>query len=258
MSLNIDVAMDYALEHGDPVLLTITAAQTHGQNVLESELEIEGATLRWIDGAGRLGQRVWAATRGDRLRLRYRARVDVTRPDIALHGLGASPWHALPTDVFEFVRPSRYCPSDRFGSFVGKEFGHLEGGAKIAAIRDWTAAALAYVPGSSTATTTATDTFVTREGVCRDYAHLVCTLARAANIPARYTTGYGVGVTPPDFHAVAEVWLDSNWHVVDATGMSSASGLVMVGCGRDAGDVAFMETEKFATPISQCITVTEA
>lgn len=256
MRLTIDVNMDYALGQDDPALLAITAAEADGQKVLASDLKIADATLRWIDGEGNLGRRVWAATPGGRLTLTYRAQVEVTRADIPLEGLAASHWHALPGDVFTYVRPSRFCPSDLLVPFVRAEFGHLEGGAKIAAIRDWTAASLAYVAGSSDAATTAIDTFVSRQGVCRDYTHLVCSLARAANIPARYTTGYSAGVKPQDFHAVAEVWLDDAWHVVDATGMSTASGLVIIGCGRDAGDVAFMETENWANPIDQRIAVT--
>lgn len=255
MRLAIDLNMHYALEGNDPALLAITAAQTSGQTVLSSALEVENATLRWIDGEGRVGQRVWVVAEGGRLSLRYRAQVDVTRPDVALHTLAASPLHALPGDVVTFLRPSRLCPSDLLLTFVGERFGHLEGGDKIAAILDWTSAALVYVPGSSCATTTAYDTFVTREGVCRDFAHLVCGLARAANIPARYATGYGAAVDPPDFHAVAEVWLDSAWHLVDATGMSTAGGLAIIGSGRDAGDVPFMETEKWATLIHQRVRV---
>ena len=258
MRLEIELFMDYAIESCDPALLAITAAHTDGQTVLESALEIENATLRWMDGEGKLGQRVWAATEGEQLKLRYRAKVDVTRPEVALQNLAATPWHALPGEVLTFLRPSRFCPSDLFAAFVSKQFGHLEGGEKIAAILAWTAASLGYAPGSSTATTTAIDTFVAREGVCRDYAHLVCSMARAANIPARYTTGYGADVNPPDFHAVAEVWLDGAWHLVDATGMSSAAGLVVIGSGRDAGDVAFMETEKWANPIRQRINVSRA
>lgn len=256
MRLTIDVTLDYALGQDDPALLAITAAQADGQQELESDLRIADATLRWIDGEGNLGRRVWATTPGGRLKLTYHALVEVTRPDTPLHGLAASHWHALPGEVFTFVRPSRFCPSDLLVPFAAAAFGHLEGGAKIAAIRDWTAASLAYVPGSSNAATTAIDTFVSRQGVCRDYAHLVCSLARAANIPARYTTGYSAGVTPPDFHAVAEVWLNDAWHVVDATGMSTASGLAIIGCGRDAGDVAFMETETWATPIDLRVDVT--
>lgn len=256
MKLGIDVHMDYQLDGDDTALLVLAAAHGHGQSVRESTLEVENASLDWIDGEGGLGQRVWAMVRGDRLKLRYRASVDITRPQAELQRLAPTPFHALPAEVITYLRPSRFCPSDLFTSFAAKQFGHLRGGEKVAAIRDWTAQTLAYVPGCSNAETTAIDTFVTCEGVCRDYAHLVCSLARAANIPARYTSGYGPDVTPPDFHAVAEVWLDGAWHLVDATGMSTPSGLAVIGSGRDAGDVSFMETEKPAQPLYQSVSVT--
>lgn len=256
MKLAIDVDMNYVLDRGDPALLAITAAQTKGQTVLASVLEIENATLRWIDGERNVGQRVWAHTDGGLLNLRYRAQVDVSRANVALPTLGATPVYALSGKVLTYLRPSRLCPSDLLRTFADERFGHLDGGDKIAAIRDWTAASLVYVPGSSYATTTAFDTFISRQGVCRDYAHLVCGLARAGNIPARYATGYGAYVDPPDFHAVAEVWLDGAWHLVDATGMSTAGDLAIIGSGRDAGDIPFMQTEKWATFIHQRIYVT--
>ncbi|NCO21267.1 MAG: transglutaminase family protein [Rhodobacterales bacterium] len=248
MTLNIDVSMEYQVEQNASALLVLAAAQTQGQTVLESHLDVANATLRWIDDSDTPGRRVWVDVRGDVLRLTYRAKVQVTRPEITLDPLAATPFHALPGDVIDFLRPSRFCPSDLFTSFAAKQFGHLEGGAKIAALRDWTARTIVYVPGSSTAATTAVETFVNREGVCRDFAHLVCSLARAAHIPARYTSGYGPDVTPPDFHAVAEVWLDGAWHLVDATGMSSSGDFVVIGTGRDAGDISFMETEGAAQP----------
>jgi transglutaminase-like putative cysteine protease len=108
------------------------------------------------------------------------------------------------------------------------------------AIRDWIAGHLSYVPGSSHAGTTAIDTFHGGEGICRDYAHLMITLARAADIPARIASVYAPGVTPPDFHAVAEVYLGGAWHLVDATGMATAGDMAIIGVGRDIGDVAFL------------------
>lgn len=257
MRLNIDVYMDYQTAPGDPVLLAVTAAQTEGQTVLQSDIEVEGATLRWIDGAGPRGHMVWAFVPGERLQLRYKALVDVTRATVPLDRLAPTRFPDLPGAVIPYLRPSRFCPSDLFVSFVAKKFGHLDGGAKVAAMRDWVAGALTYVPGSSTGTTTAIDTFVTREGVCRDYAHVMCSLARAANIPARYVSGYGPQVNPPDFHALAEVWLDGAWHLVDPTGTSTPSDLAVIGSGRDAADVSFMETENFAQAIYQRIEVSQ-
>ena len=73
------------------------------------------------------------------------------------------------------------------------------------------------------------------------------TLARASAIPARYVSCYAPGVDPPDFHAVAEVFLadpavpgGGAWHLVDATEMADPAETVKIGVGRDAADVSFM------------------
>lgn len=257
MRLNIDVVMDYQLDGPSPVLLAVEVADLPGQQIARTALEILNATHRHVPGDAGLGQRIWADVANDRLNLRYVADVEITREDIALEKLAQSEWQDLPGDVLPYLRPSRFCPSDRFIPFVTKSFGHLDAGAKVAAMRDWVADSITYSAGSSDAATCANDTFISREGVCRDFAHLLCTLVRAAHIPARYTSGYGPGVTPPDFHAVTEVWLDGAWHIVDATGMSTASDLAVIASGRDAGDVAFMETQAPAHPVFQNLIIRE-
>ena len=144
----------------------------------------------------------------------------------------------------EFV--ARYCPADRFQPFVEAEFGGTTGGARVLAIRDWIAANLSYVPGCSDSNTTALDSFVERRGICRDFAHVMITLARASAIPARYCSAYAPGVEPPDFHAVAELFLadpttpgGGAWYIVDATQMADPAETVKIGVGRPArGDTA--------------------
>ena len=255
MAINIDVWMEYVLG-GDPmVLLTLEAAHTVGQTVLDKQLAVADAAVGHVDGQDGVGQRVWARVAGERMRLRYRATVEVTRPVTTLERLGPTPMHALPGALLGALRPSRYCQSDMFHGFVAQRFDGLEGGSRVAAILDWVGTELGYVPVSD-ATTTALDTFAMREGVCRDYAHLVCALARASGIPARYVSAYAPDVDPPDFHALAEVWLEGAWHLVDATGMARADETVLVAVGRDASDVAFMETLGPAEFVSQSVTVT--
>jgi transglutaminase-like putative cysteine protease len=147
----------------------------------------------------------------------------------------------------QYLFDSRYCPAERFQPFVEAEFGGLTGGTRVLAMRDWIASHLSYTPGTSNPTTTALDTFVERRGICRDYTHLLVTLARASAIPARYCSVYAPGVEPQDFHAVAEVFLadptipgGGAWHLVDATGMADPADTVKIGVGRDAADVSFM------------------
>ncbi|MGL4413566.1 transglutaminase-like domain-containing protein [Roseinatronobacter monicus] len=242
MQFDIDVSIDFDLTQGDAALLMIEAARKGGQHIVHSRLDIENAELRKMGAEGSLDQRIWAITKDNRLQARYRATVEVDRAITAIEDLPTTPLDALPNEALAYLRPSRYCPSDLFQSFVSRKFPDLSGGALILAIRDWVQGALAYVPGSSDSSTSAMETFMSREGVCRDYAHLVCALARASGIPARYVSGYGPDVTPPDFHAAAEVWLGGGWHLVDATAMSTPDTMVIIGAGRDCGDVAFMET----------------
>jgi len=255
MPLKIDVAMDYQITAGDAVLLTLEAAATEGQTILDSSLTIAQADQRCLSAEQGIGQRVWAHINADILTLQYNAQLEVTRPDTDLLALPHNAMSDLPPEALTALRPSRFCQSDLFTDFVGQRFGDLQGGAKVAAIADWIRTETSYVSGSSDAATTATDTFLSRQGVCRDYAHLMCALSRAALIPARYVSVYGAGVQPPDFHAVTQVWLDGAWHLVDATGMTTPSGVAIISVGRDAADVAFMETSRPATLIAQSVAV---
>lgn len=240
MKLKIDVELDYATEGEKTVLLAIEAADLPDQRILKSALDISNpiSSVRVPADEG-LGTRSWIRIR-DRLTASYSAEVETLREAEALSELRAVPLHELPGEVVKFLMPSRYCHSDLFQDFVASEFGSLTGGPLVATIRDWVEEKLAYVPGSSDERTTATDTFVKRKGICRDYAHLVVTFARAASIPARCVSVYAPDVTPPDFHAVAEVYLDGGWRLVDATGMAPPDTMVRIGAGPDASDISFL------------------
>ena len=115
---------------------------------------------------------------------------------------------------------------------------------------------MAYVAGSSDSETTAADSFVSRQGVCRDYAHLLASFARAGSIPARLVSAYAWRLDPPDFHAVVEVWLDGAWRLVDPTGLAPIEGIARIAVGRDATDIAFMTIFGMAEMRSQSVVVT--
>jgi transglutaminase-like putative cysteine protease len=125
---------------------------------------------------------VWLHVEG-RCEVTYttRAAIDRILPDIAT--LARLEPHDLPAEAVQYLFDSRYCPADRFQPFVEAEFGGTSGGARVAAIRDWIAANMAYVPGSSDSNTTALDSFVERRGICRDFAHVLITLAARLGDP---------------------------------------------------------------------------
>ncbi|HEV7191757.1 MAG TPA: transglutaminase family protein [Jatrophihabitantaceae bacterium] len=146
-------------------------------------------------------------------------------------------------DRVAYLRPSRYAESDRLAAVANAEFAGIAGaGALLAAVSSWVGAQLSYVPGSSGPTDGAVDTLLLRQGVCRDYAHLVIALLRSLDVPARLAAVYAPGLDPMDFHAVAEAAVDGVWRVVDATLLAPRTSLVRIATGRDAADTAFLST----------------
>lgn len=240
MKLKIDVRLNYAVEDLTTILLQIEAAALADQRILASKLDIQDPeSLSRIPGEDLVGERAWVQVR-DALRCHYQATVEIDRAETDIAKLKQVPTHEVPGDVIRYLMGSRYVPAEAFQGFVDKEFEGLSGGVRAIAIRDWVKGALSYVPGSSDEKTTAVETFVGRQGICRDYAHLVIALARASQIPARMASVYAPGVEPPDFHAVAEVYLEGHWHLLDATGMAGPKDIARIGVGRDAADIPFL------------------
>lgn len=246
MPIDITVRFTFSVDRLSDVLLQFEAAAIPEQQVLAQSSRINAEHIARVAAQDDIGERVWLQVEGS-CEVHYSARVAIKRavPDLAT--LAQLEPHDLPAATVQYLFDSRYCPADRFQPFVEAEFGETRGGARVVAIRDWVASHLSYAPGCSDSNTTALDSFVERRGICRDFAHLVITLARASAIPARYVSGFAPGVEPPDFHAVAEVFLadptvpqGGAWHIVDATGMAEPAETVKIGVGRDAADVSFM------------------
>lgn len=246
MRLNVQVHLDYGFEHPTDTLLQIEAAALPDQVIEASNLQLspveQFARVPAHDG---IGERIWIRT-GKRLTADYTATIAITREPHEWYNLPRVEPHRLPGEVVQYLFGSRYCQSDLFPNFVDAEFAELDGGARVMAIRDWIERHFAYVPGVSNAETTAIESFTRREGVCRDYAHVLITLVRACGIPARMASVYALGVEPQDFHAVGEVFLGGEWHLVDATGMARDGAMARIGVGRDAADISFLTAYGFA------------
>ena len=255
MILDIDVQLEYQMSGPTDMILQIQAPDFADQRVVSESFELSETQHRaTIAGEAGMGERVLIRTNGN-LRCDYKARFEVDRPALRIEEFKSVPPHKLPSDAVRYLMPSRYCPSDQLQSFVAAEYGNLSGGYLIATLRDWIYERFQYVPGSSNGQTTALDTFVQRQGVCRDFAHVMIALARAAAIPARFVSVYAPYVTPQDFHAVAEVFLDGTWHLVDATGMAAANQIVRIGVGLDAAEVPFLSSFGPAMLLSQSVDV---
>lgn len=256
MRMTIDVTLDYALEQPGPALLLIEAAGVHGQILNRATIDLgQPQKMARVPAEEGIGERIVLRLE-DRLTCRYEAEVQVTRPRPNLDALEAVAVEDMPGDALRYLLPSRYCQAERFGHFTASRFEGLAGGPLVAAMRDWVERNLDYVAGASDANTTAADTFLDRRGVCRDYAHLLIALCRAQQIPARIASVYAPPVQPQDFHAVVQVYLGGDWHLVDPTGMAHADQMALVAVGRDAADVAFLTTTSVAELRTQSVAVT--
>lgn len=83
-------------------------------------------------------------------------------------------------------------------------------------------AAIPYSPGKTHFATTAAQSFAMSAGVCQDHSHIMLGLCRAANIPARYVSGYFFAEESPNLasHAWIDFCLDlhaGKWISVDIT-----------------------------------------
>ncbi len=149
----------------------------------------------------------------------------------------------LDPEVVAQLRPSRYSPSDTLLSFATAELGQLpDGPDRAAAVAGWVFERLAYDIDATAPLDGAVETLLSGRGVCRDFAHLTVALCRALEIPARLVAVYAPGLSPMDFHAVAEVLVQGEWQVLDATRLAPRGSLVRIATGRDAADTAFATT----------------
>ncbi|MEP0942238.1 MAG: transglutaminase family protein [Rhizobiaceae bacterium] len=255
MNLSIKARLNYRAPKPCWVLLQIEAAETAGQQLINPQLHIAGShQLNRISSDDGMGERVWIHVH-DQLDCDYQADVtlDVEPQDIKTRE--ASELCDLPAETVKYLLPSRYCTVFEFDDVLRAEFGHLRGGAQVAAMAQWVQQSLVYDPAASDATTSAWQTFRQGRGVCRDFAHVLISLARAAAIPARYVSVYSPDAVPMDFHAMVQVYLDGAWLGVDPSGLSHPERNAIIGIGRDATDVSFLTSYGDLQFVSQKVDV---
>ncbi|MEJ6122633.1 transglutaminase family protein [Vibrio sp. 2-Bac 85] len=239
--VNISSELIYTVESPSSFVFNIAAANTVHQKTVQENLIISPSIdSEWfqLNDFGCRGLRL--TTEPCELSIRYNASVELSPEIERVFYLNEVEHKRLPASVLPFLSPSRYCESDRLGRFAWNEFGQLASGySRVQEICNWVNTHIDYVAGSTDSSTSACDVLIQRAGVCRDFAHVSIALCRALGIPARYVSGYAVGLKPPDFHGFFEVYLEDRWYLFDATRMAPISGLVRAGIGLDAADASF-------------------
>ena len=231
MLRNVSAHLELDLSGRTDMTLSIAVAQSAQVDSERLDIVLNGEPIEAAELVDRHGTRLHRlVSEPGRMTIDYAAEVSGQAPSAPVD----------PLDQVIYLRPSRYCESDTLLPTAQSEFSGLTGLPLLAAVGSWVHDKLRYVPGSSRVTDGAVGTLLARQGVCRDYAHLVIALLRALDVPARMAAVYAPGLTPMDFHAVAEALIDDTWYTVDATGLAPRQTLLRISTGRDAADIAFL------------------
>jgi transglutaminase-like putative cysteine protease len=248
----VSCEIDAALGEPTSIVLAVAVAAEAGLSIderLDVRSNDEPMTLAEVAGPG--GTRWHTATvEPGILSVRYAATVD---------GRARVPV-VTPQDRIVHVRPSRYVQSDELAGMLDDDdlverLLALPAGDRVRVARDWVAERLDYVVGSTMPTDGVTHVLATRQGVCRDFAHVLAGLLRATDLPARIVSVYAPRLEPMDFHAVVEAAVDDHWVVLDATGLAPRESMLRIATGRDAADTAFLANDGSALELVR-ITVT--
>jgi len=245
MEFSVRAILSYRVKQDTPFVFNVQAQSFAGQTIkaeslrIEPKLPVEDWTMPESDN-----RYFRLIAPGGGFKLSYQATVLLTHPAENPAQVFEVPPGELPLSALTHLFPSRYCQSDRLNRFAQRTFGKLPSGyQRVAAICNWIHDNVDYVSGASDALTSAYDTVSQRAGVCRDFAHLGIALCRALGVPARYVSAYAWRLEPPDFHGVFEALLrgpsGSGWYMFDPTRMADPNGIVRIGIGRDAAEVAF-------------------
>lgn len=238
MAVGCDLA--YEIEDVTTFIFNVAVAQTTAHLQLHETWQIAPLVATETTIAGLDNRYTRLVVRNGVLRLRYEATLDLQLSLEDPHAIAETPVEDLPLDMFPYLMPSRFCPSDRHSDFAEQQFGGMpHGHTRVTGICNWIYDNIAYQPGTSDPFTSAADTLERRAGVCRDFAHLGISFCRALNIPARLVSCYATGLQPPDFHAIFEAYLDGRWWLFDPTRQAKLDAIVRIGTGRDAAEVSF-------------------
>jgi transglutaminase-like putative cysteine protease len=242
---DLSITLDYVVQSPSDFVFVMQPTNTPYQRVTWEQLttDPEIPVQEEIEGSP-ANRHLRMRSKSGPLRVRYDAIVDLVHHFALPADIHEVPIADLPAAVLQFIYPSRYCQSDRLLNVARNEFGSMTPGyERVEAIRKWVQSRTKFQIGSSHPGTSALDTYECGVGVCRDFAHLMITMCRALNIPARLATGIDYGADPAmgptDFHCYVEAYLGDRWYIFDPSGISPRMGLLRIGTGRDASDVAF-------------------
>ena len=154
-----------------------------------------------------------------------------------------APWRN-DTERLEYLRPTALTAPDKRLIDAALDIAHASADGRERAERAhaWAATAIAYQFGVTGYSTPAAMALHLGKGVCQDYAHILLSLLRLLNVPARYVSGHLIGEGAP--HAWVEAFIESGPGEVEVLGYDPTHArrvridYLTVAVGRDFGDVS--------------------
>lgn len=222
----------------------LTPASFAGQKVIDWSVMAEGAVFGagFIDGAGDLVTTMTIAGPVEQVEIVVEGAVETIDTAGVLRGHRESMAPRVYLSPTAAVRPSAGLLDLMEAALEGSEpDAPLDRAHRLAAA---VAGAIAYTPGATGSATTAAEALERGMGVCQDHTHALIAVAQAAQLPARYVTGYLLsgadGAQVEASHAWAEIFVPSlGWIGFDAANRCCPDErYIRLGSGRDAAEAA--------------------
>jgi len=251
MQIHVGYEIGYTVTQYTPMVLTLNVHHSRVSNLVQPDwmrFNPSVSSQGYRDGFGNWCTRI-VAPPGTIVVSSSATVNDSGTPDPMVKEATEVPVHQLPVETLVFLLGSRYCETDRLSEIAWNRFGATPPGwPRVQAICDFVHDHIRFSYDHADPTISAWGVYNSRQGVCRDFAHLGVALCRCMNIPARYCTGYlgDIGVPPDpapmDFSGWFEAYLGGAWHTFDPRHNSRRIGRVLIAYGRDAADVAISTT----------------
>jgi transglutaminase-like putative cysteine protease len=183
----------------------LTPSRFDGQQVLDWAVTVSGGSMGggFRDGAGDWVQGWTVAGPVTEIEVRVRGQVQTTDTAGILRG------HKELVPPEAYLRNSAATEPDEALRALAQILINAESPlAGSHALAEAISEAIAYKPGSTQAHTTAAEALAQGEGVCQDHAHAMIAAARAADVPARYVSGYLQAGADGGDHEAAHAWAE--------------------------------------------------
>jgi transglutaminase-like putative cysteine protease len=157
--------------------------------------------------------------------------------------VAGAPWRS-DAERLEYLRPTALTAPDKrlIDAALGIARASTDARERAEQASAWAATSIAYQFGITGYSTPAAMALHLGKGVCQDYAHILLSLLRLLNVPARYVSGHLVGEGAP--HAWVEAFIERGPGDVEVIGYDPTHSrrvrldYLTVAVGRDFADVS--------------------